>query len=705
MKILNRLFVNSIFKLCLVLALFAPVLSAEANYENLDQSEFVQEQGGLDDHELYEALNENYDEIFRVTNQKAGLLPAIDVLNSLGLNDCVGDPGGCISKLNNKIKAAKRGFDTEAERKLYRKYPEEKSRVFNFKRDDTEIEMTAKRRFNHEHVRGLKEAVQKVSVIPANKFSLGNGYVNVTHQVRSGVRQAIKDIFTGHEEAQRRKVAEEILNANFLTNEITSTFLLGSSNKKLLNRNKKYISRDFPVSFFDDLTSSFADIAPILNLAPVRSSSLRGLSNGYYDKETRKKIDAPVKDEIEKAKGAKGLFKLTRNILRDDFVRNITGMFSGVARALLIISLFLMIFTRLSKDGFSINFVIAQPLMIGIALWVLITNSDWLMNGLVTGLMEINQIVKAAIRETLRYNFISSPTDDLISSWKFLYGNIGYFPVLILAVVNVLAQLLIYFYLLGLILYLIIGKMVSPIWLLLMSSDVTRSHAINSFLNWIRAFLVLIFIPVLYLGIYLLGNAFGSSGNYMLNILLSMAGLVLVPVISAALLTRGGGVFSSFFSGYEVLLASLNDSFSDLKNLIEVNSAGAQVNHESAVLQLADHGYQNPEQVEDGYRANNRISNALSSFLDSVRSETVTLVSSSNSLKKTAVAYDQRLGLNEINFKKPEIAVFEEAKSGIEPSQIFKPNVNTRPIDGSLALSLDRIIKLNKLAGLTKADK
>ena len=62
-----------------------------------------------------------------------------------------------------------------------------------------------------------------------NTFSMGTGAVDVTFQVKNGVNYALKENFSGYLEFQRRKISEEIINANFNNHKVINNLLINSS--------------------------------------------------------------------------------------------------------------------------------------------------------------------------------------------------------------------------------------------------------------------------------------------------------------------------------------------------------------------------------------------------------------------------------------------------------------------------------------------
>ena len=114
-------------------------------------------------------------------------------------------------------------------------YPEDKNKKIEVNTVRSPLEYT------DNEIDQIKKSIENFkSALPAgaeelftevgfNKFSLGTGLINVTYQVRNGVKYALKDTLSGFPEYERRKATEEILNSNIRSHRITNKFLTGSS--------------------------------------------------------------------------------------------------------------------------------------------------------------------------------------------------------------------------------------------------------------------------------------------------------------------------------------------------------------------------------------------------------------------------------------------------------------------------------------------
>ena len=118
----------------------------------------------------------------------------------------------------------------------------------------------------------------------------------------------------------------------------------------------------------------------------------------------------------------------------------------------------------------------------------------------------------------------------------------------------------------------VVAKILSPIWILAGASKTLRSSSFNSFVNWLKTLASLVLIPIIYLIIVFITKEFRSLHIPLLDISLSVSAMLFLPFISGALFAQGSGVFQSMFSGYELIVDTLNSSFYKLYNLIEVNN-------------------------------------------------------------------------------------------------------------------------------------
>ncbi|MDD9898630.1 MAG: hypothetical protein OXU45_06485 [Candidatus Melainabacteria bacterium] len=75
----------------------------------------------------------------------------------------------------------------------------------------------------------VSELGEQLGDIVNNNFHLGTGRVDVTYQIKRGTELAMKQVLSGHSEYQRRKMVEEMLNANYRSHIVTDRFLLNVS--------------------------------------------------------------------------------------------------------------------------------------------------------------------------------------------------------------------------------------------------------------------------------------------------------------------------------------------------------------------------------------------------------------------------------------------------------------------------------------------
>lgn len=119
-----------------------------------------------------------------------------------------------------------------------------------------------------------------------NKFNLGTGLLDVTLQVKNGVKYAIKDSFEGFSEFQRRKTSEEIINANLLSHKKTESIIFSENRENLIWFAKK-ISNKFPIKQLVKVSkwAAFAILYTVVSFIVIKaviskSLSIEGLVQG-----------------------------------------------------------------------------------------------------------------------------------------------------------------------------------------------------------------------------------------------------------------------------------------------------------------------------------------------------------------------------------------------------------------------------------------
>lgn len=430
-------------------------------------------------------------------------------------------------------------------------YPEERNRIVEIKKERAPLDYTPQER---NFIKDWSDAARTIVSISSDKalnnFALGTGRVDVTFQVRKGVRYALKDVFRKYPEYQRRKVTEEILNANIVANGITSGFLLGSTNRTLRSKSDPEL-KNIVTEIIDSITAMF-----------------RGKSRSNY-KPGIALIDGANREERDKILNTPSLMKVARNLLKNKFVIEVNRIFVYISRGLLAFFVVFILFRRLGDYGLNFNFAVVEPLFMAIGLWMLLSSTAPIMDLSFKFLQYVHVALKSNIVDFVNVTNYEMPFEKLAESWKHIANNIGYFPTAILTFVNMLAQIFTYIFLIGLLLHVALGKMISPLWILLTFSSGTKTHAINSFMNWIRSVLVISFIPIAYLCIGFISDEFSRTNLHLVNVITALSAYLLLPMISSALLSRGSGVFSSGFASFDLLVETIKDSFGNLRSSLD----------------------------------------------------------------------------------------------------------------------------------------
>jgi hypothetical protein len=361
-----------------------------------------------------------------------------------------------------------------------------------------------------------------VTEVGFNKFSLGTGLINVTYQVRNGVRYALKDVLAGYPEYQRRKMTEEVLNSNINSHIITNEFLTGSS----------FNSDSYSISprIFDNL----------LNF--IFGSDLNSGNNP-------------------------NLLITTHNISQKHLITKLHSLFARIAYILLVLLTSLAILKRLTESSFGFNYSFLEPLgQALIAVIAIIMSSfflDWILRLAIVIQMMSNKIIEDFFIQSNRYR-------TLAETWQDFANNIGYMPAQLLSYIDVLAQCFVYFFIAGLILHVIIGIIISPIWGLGIISNNLRSSAYNSLINWSKTVLVIALIPILYTIVKFISQEFDAYGYHFLEIVISIASYIYLPAISNIILAKSSGIIQPAFSGYQIIADSINNSYNGIKSSLEV---------------------------------------------------------------------------------------------------------------------------------------
>jgi hypothetical protein len=411
---------------------------------------------------------------------------------------------------------------------VFFRYPEEKHKKIDIRTIKSPLE------YSDNEVSKIKESMKYfnlgltpelsniVTEVGFNKFSLGTGLVNVTFQVRNGVRYALKDVLTGYPEYQRRKAAEEVLNSNINSHLITNRFLTGSS----LNTDNYSLAPKFFDNLLDFIFGSNLDLEPSPNLLIT-----------------------------------------THTISKKLLISKLHDLFSRISYILLVLLTSLAVLKKLTESSFGLNISCLEPLGHAlIAVTAIILSPlilDWLLRLAIVIQIMSNKIIEDFFVQSIRYK-------TLAETWQEFANSIGYMPAQLISYLDVLAQCFVYFFIAGLILHVIIGIIISPIWSLGIMSNNLRSSAYNSFVNWAKTVLVIALIPILFTIVKFISQEFDAYGYHFLEIVISIASYIYLPAISNIILAKSSGIIQPAFSGYQIIADSINNSYNGIKSSLEL---------------------------------------------------------------------------------------------------------------------------------------
>lgn len=367
-----------------------------------------------------------------------------------------------------------------------------------------------------------EEAEEVVTAVGFNKFTLGTGVLNVTYQVRKGVKYALKDTLQGYPEYQRRRAVEETINSNLAARKKTREFLTGSSDKE--------------EGFFNDLLS------------------LLDLPFGIHDFVFRRN---------NKILGA-NILMTAYAISTKKLIKKLHGLFERLSYILLVLLTSLTIFRRLTEGDFA--YACGEPMLNALYSAFLIGFSSFLLKWVLKIMIVIQGLSNDMIMEFFKHE---DRRKALAMTWENFANDVGYMPAQILSYIDILAQIFVYFFVAGLILHIIIGIIISPIWALAFVSNSLRSSSYNSFINWTKTVTVTALIPVVYIVIKCISQEFNIYGYDFLEIVISIARYLYLPAIANIILAKSSGIIQPAFSGYQIVADSINNSYNGIKSSIE----------------------------------------------------------------------------------------------------------------------------------------
>lgn len=355
-----------------------------------------------------------------------------------------------IDNINNKIKT----------------YPEVRERKIHFKTGKSPlaaletIEDKTKREF--EKAKQSQERI--VTIGAANKIvGLADGFINVKFQVQDGIKNALKDVFIGYPEYQRRKITEEITNANI------------NSHINLL---------DFVYQF------DFSDY----------------FSNLYLQK---------------------------NSITHEQIYNKLKQISFSLVILVTLIKLIESFFIKENVARERIELIIKKSILCLLLLitldqiWSLVLKSCLFLGEYINN---INTFVENKL------SYINL-TQNLISSWESLLNRIGYFPALILSLIDTCSHFIFYSVIAFTSLVLVIIKLSSPLLIITELFNNSKSINLNYFLLFIKLIFLFMLFPLFIKINYSIANSIDISGLKYLNIIYSINLFIAISTIFIWVLT------------------------------------------------------------------------------------------------------------------------------------------------------------------------
>jgi len=347
-----------------------------------------------------------------------------------------------------------------------------------------------------------------------NTFSMGTGAVDVTFQVKNGVNYALKENFGGYLEFQRRKISEEIINANFNNHKVINNLLINSA-----------LSQDSGSGdFFDYIWNKFT---------PKKSIGFFGVITSLMSLDENNKI-----------------FKIIQ-------------IFCLGLLSLVIIS---QVFLGFFEHGLVLEELVSKSVLRMIKFWLLIL--------LIPFFMEILVLITNILQNC--FVFITSQIDyqpsdyltKLKQNWTALANNTGYIPALVLSVADLIGQIYCLIFIGGIILRLTLGKIFSPLWALALAIDGLNSRAMSSVTEWVKALLFLASLPVFFLVFNQIFMELEIIDIPFIYISLDLAKFYLLPRFSELILGDSQSNNINVFYGYKQISSEINDYIHEMKNII-----------------------------------------------------------------------------------------------------------------------------------------
>lgn len=374
-------------------------------------------------------------------------------------------------------------------------YPEEKNKIIEIYTGESPLRLDSRenkllKKINKNFgLENLSQIVAQSKDLVVNKMVAGNGLIDITLQVKNGVYWALKDIFAGYLEYERRVATEEMINANLNAHYKTQEFLLGTYSHEFLNTNN--------------------------------------------------------------------LLNITAKISKTQSLKRISKLFVNISKAILIVLSMLYIFKNFHKNS---TYIFMELILKIIGIYILISSMHFLINLLIEAALLIQKNLSILL---IDFDFSLL---NLNYSWQSLANEIGYLPAQILSILDILAQIFIFFYLGGLIFFVVSGSVLSPLWCLGLISESMKYSSYNSLIHWVKTLLILTLMPLAYFIIELIIKEFSNLNNDLLNVVISISSLIYLPSLTNIVFKNGpSGLLRSSVSGYESLIHTIQNFSNSLR--------------------------------------------------------------------------------------------------------------------------------------------
>ncbi len=367
-------------------------------------------------------------------------------------------------------------------------YPEEENKKIDVYKEKSPLEYTSQETDFIETITDLfdnsivGEVREQVTNFGFNKFSLGTGAVDVTFQVKNGVKYAIKDTLAGYPEYQRRKTTEEILNSNLNSHINTEKFISGNQeDSDIFNLG----------NLFGGILSNFGDFSNYFN----------------FDHSN--------------------LVLITQNLLEKRVCQDLFNFFQVIAYILLTLFTTMRVFKNI-KPTEQHHESYSQIIYDSLVCLLLIS----FLGPILDIIIEMITLIQAGIHSIIETNFIDLGLDyfSLERSWENISNHIGYMPALILSIIDSISQVFVYFFVIGLIIFIILGKIISPLWALTIMFPSLKQSFFENLFKWSKCLFSLTLIPLIFLLIKLLAQEFNDVNNGIFEVVISIIGFILLPL-------------------------------------------------------------------------------------------------------------------------------------------------------------------------------